>query len=221
MKTKLGRSTSMDNANFDDKRQLTTSVSVSSKSEPRSTIDVLRASTATRHQDLESDLQIQHRLSAAETRGPLIAGYLAFYRETEEALKPHLADMPDLAFSSRFHARQMPGKTGLSSHGTFLINPLFPAIGTTAEALGAFYVLEGSTLGGKTILKALKRRGVSTDNLHFLDPYGNQAGARWRGFLNILERETGHDQSTIDACVSGAIKGFAFAATCLRAERTN
>jgi heme oxygenase (biliverdin-IX-beta and delta-forming) len=70
-------------------------------------------------------------------------------------------------------------------------------------------------------LKALRSQGVSTDNLDFLDPYGSESGVHWRTFLNVLERETGHDQSTTNACVSGAIKGFAFAAICLRAERTN
>jgi heme oxygenase len=215
------RATSMNHADFDDKRQLTRSASVSAKDERRSTIDHLRASTAMHHQGLENDLQIQKRLSEAGTRSPLIAGYLAFYQETERALRPHLADMPDLAFFSRFHSRQIPAKAELPRRGTLSVNPVFPAIGTTAEALGAFYVVEGSSLGGKTILKALRSQGVSTDDLDFLDPYGSESGARWRSFLNVLERETGHDQSTTNACVSGAIKGFAFTAICLRAERTN
>jgi heme oxygenase len=159
--------------------------------------------------------------SEAGTRGRLIAGYLAFYQETELALRPQLADMPDLVFFSRFQSRQVPGEAEFSRRGTSLASPVFPAIGTMAEALGAFYVVEGSSLGGKTILKALRSHGVSTDDLDFLDPYGNESGVRWRTFLNVLERETGHDQSTINACVSGAIKGFAFAAICLRAERTN
>jgi heme oxygenase len=213
--------TSMNHADFDDKRQLTGSASVSARDERRSTIDHLRASTATHHQSLDNDLQIQKRLSEAGTRGPLIAGYLAFYRETERALTPHLTDMPDLAFSSRFHARQIAARAELRRRGTLSVDPVFPAIGTVAEALGAFYVIEGSSLGGKTILKALRSQGAPTDELDFLDPYGSESGARWRSFLNVLERETGHDQSTTDACVSGAIKGFAFAAMCLRAERTN
>ena len=211
----------MNHADFDDKRQLVGSASVSARNEWRSTIDLLRARTATHHQDLESGLQIQDRLSEPGTRGPLIAGYLAFYQETERALRPHLADMPDLAFSSRFRSRQILTKSELPRHGTLSVNPIFPAIGTTAEALGAFYVLEGSTLGGKTILKALRTRGVSTNDLRFLDPYGSESGSRWRSFLNVLARETGHDQSTANACISGAIKGFVFAAMCLRAERTN
>ena len=154
-----------------------------------------------------------------KTRGPLVAGYFAFYRETEAALKPHLADTPDLAFSSRLHSRQTRSQTALSEHKMLLVNPLFPVIETKAEALGVFYVLEGSTLGGRTILKALRSQGVSTDDLYFLDPYGKESGARWRAFLSVLEREVGHDQ--IDECVSGAMKGFVFAAMCLRAERTN
>jgi heme oxygenase len=129
--------------------------------------------------------------------------------------------MPDLVFSSRFHARQIAARAELRRRGTLSADPVFPAIGTVAEALGAFYVIEGSSLGGKTILKALRSQGAPTDELDFLDPYGSESGARWRSFLNVLERETGHDQSTTDACVSGAIKGFAFAAMCLRAERTN
>jgi heme oxygenase len=216
--TALGR-TSMNPADFEDKRQRAGSTSIPARNERRSTIDLLRPRTATHHHDLESGLQIQDRLSAPATRGPLIAGYVAFYQEAERALRPHLADMPDLAFSSRFHARQI--QAGSPRGGTLSVNPIFPAIGTMAEALGAFYVLEGSTLGGKTILKALRSRGVSTNDLHFLDPYGSESGARWRSFLNVLERETGHDQSTTTACISGAIKGFAFAAMCLRAERTN
>jgi heme oxygenase len=189
--------------------------------EPRSTIDLLRAQTAAHHLGLESGLRIQDRLSRRETRGPLIAGYFAFHRETEAALSPHLKDMSDLAFASRVHSRRTLSNGGLPRRRTCSGNPVFPAIGTKAEALGAFYVLEGSTLGGKKILKALRSEGVSTDDLHFLDPYGKHAAAHWRIFLSVLERETGHNQSTMNACVSGAIKAFAFATTCLREERTN
>jgi heme oxygenase len=211
----------MNQADFDDKRQLTGDASAPAKDKRRSTIAHLRASTATHHQGLENDFQIRERLSEAATRGPLFAGYLAFYQQTELALRPHLADIPDLAFFSRLHSRRIPAEAELSRRGTFLANLAFPSIGTMAEALGAFYVVEGSSLGGKTILKALRRQGVSTDGLDFLDPYGSESGVRWCTFLNVLERETGHDQSTTTACISGAIKGFAFAAMCLRAERTN
>lgn len=189
--------------------------------QPRSTIDLLRAQTATQHHGLESGLRIQDRLSEPGTRGLLIAGYFAFHRETEAALSPHLWDMSDLAFPSRVHARRTLSQADLPRRRTSSVDPVFPAIGTKPEALGALYVLEGSTLGGKKILKALRSQGVATDDLHFLDPYGKDAAAHWRVFLGVLERETGHNQSTMNACVSGAIKAFGFAAACLREERTN
>jgi heme oxygenase (biliverdin-IX-beta and delta-forming) len=211
----------MNGANLDRERQVMRSVSASRTIEPRSTLDFLRPRTAKHHHSLESGLHVQSRFSAVETRGPLIAGYFVLHRETEAALSPHLWDMSDLALSSRVRSHRIPVKTGPPRLEKLLANPVFPAIGTKAEALGVLYVLDGATLGGKTILKSLRSQGVSTDDLHFLDPYGPQAGAYWRAFLSVLERETAHDQSTIEACVSGAIKAFAFAALCLREERTN
>lgn len=179
-------------------------------------IDLLRARTGTYHQGLDSDLHIRERLSGVNTRGPLIAGYNTFYSECEAVLMPHLWDMSDLTFASRFRSRKIPVCAGSRS-----VNSLFPAVGTKTEALGAMYVLEGSTLGGKIILKALRSQGVATDELHFLDPYGKDAGALWRTFLHVLERETAPDQTAMNECVSGAIKAFVFAATCLHDGRTN
>jgi heme oxygenase len=189
--------------------------------EPRSTIGLLRARTAEYHHELESGLQVQHRLSQSATRRPLIAGYFALYGKMDVALGPHLRDMHDLAFCSRVRARRFPRKTEFPRQGTPLVNPVFPAIETRAEALGAFYVLEGSTLGGRKILQALQSQGVSTDDLHFLDPYGQDAGVNWRMFLRVLERETARSQTTMNECVSGAIKAFSLAATCLRDETKN
>jgi heme oxygenase len=215
-----GRSKTMDITNSDSQHVATRNIS-SQVTEPRSTIDLLRVRTATHHHDLESGLRIEDRLSELGTRGPLIAGYVAFHRQTEAALGPYLWDMPDLAFPSRVRARRTLSKTGLPPRRMRSGKPVFPEIGTKAEALGAFYVSEGSTLGGKMILQTLRRRGVSTADLHFLNPYGRDAGSHWRTFLRVLERETAHDQSAMNACVSGAVKAFAFAATCLREERTN
>jgi heme oxygenase len=195
--------------------------SLSSAPNPQSMIDLLRARTAAHHHGLENDLQIQTRLSEENTRGPLIAGYNIFYRECEAALKPHLWDMIDLACSSRFQSRKILSNAAWLWRKNPLLNPVFPAVGTKAEALGAMYVLEGSTLGGKKILKGLRSQGVSTDGLHFLDPYGKDAGPLWRTFLSVLERETTHDQRAMNECVSGAIAAFVFAAACLHEERTD
>jgi heme oxygenase (biliverdin-IX-beta and delta-forming) len=194
---------------------------VSSTTQPQSMINLLRAQTATHHHGLESGLRIQERLSGADTRGPLIAGYNRFYSKCEAALEPHLWDISDLTFSFRFRSRKIPGTAELACRENPWIDLSIPSIGTKAKALGAMYVLEGSTLGGKTILKTLSRHGVATEGLHFLDPYGKDAGALWRAFVHVLERETESDQTARNECVSGAMDAFTFAAVCLREEGTN
>jgi hypothetical protein len=83
----------MNNTGLDRQRDVTGNVSACRMKEQRSTVGLLRAETATQHHAMEHRLDIQNRLSGTETRGPLIAGYFAFYRETEAALRPHPRDM--------------------------------------------------------------------------------------------------------------------------------
>ena len=59
---------------------------------------------------------------------------------------------------------------------------------TTAFALGILYVVEGSSLGGRFILKNLETipgldngKGVS-----YFTGYGNKTGSQWKNFLNFL-----------------------------------
>jgi heme oxygenase len=183
---------------------------------PRTTIALLRYRTASLHSGLESGLGIIDRLSCPETRGDLIAGYYAFHHLSEQALGRYLGDVPGLEFSTRLRASTILA----DADHLRLMQPTLPPVASVAEALGALYVLEGSTLGGRTILNSLKRRGVSVEGLSFLDPYGKHAGRYWRTFLQVLERETASDRSAMNQCAAGAITTFAFAEICLREERT-
>ena len=58
-----------------------------------------------------------------------------------------------------------------------------------AEAWGAYYVLEGSSLGGAVILKQLKKLewAKDIDAFSFYGCYGSQTGPNWKLFLNVLE----------------------------------
>ena len=99
---------------------------MSSMTEPRSMIDLLRVRTAAHHRGLESGLRIEERLSRVDTRGPLIDGYNAFYSECDAVLRSHLWDMPDLTFVSRFRSRKIPSKTELACAGNPLIDLISP-----------------------------------------------------------------------------------------------
>ncbi|HDS1737038.1 biliverdin-producing heme oxygenase [Pseudomonas sp. BP8] len=65
-----------------------------------------------------------------------------------------------------------------------------PVIDNEASALGVMYVIEGSTLGGQVLKRAMAERlGIDADNGGgFLDVYGAMTGQHWRSFLQRLEQ---------------------------------
>jgi heme oxygenase len=55
--------------------------------------------------------------------------------------------------------------------------------GSTAAALGSLYVMEGSTLGGQVISRALAEAPwLPPGGLTYFNPYGDRTGAMWRSF---------------------------------------
>jgi heme oxygenase len=72
-----------------------------------------------------------------------------------------------------------------------------------ARALGAFYVLEGSTLGGQLITKHLSGAGwLPAEGLSYFNPYGSRTGVMWRSFRRWLEIQAEHHAA--NDIVSGA-----------------
>lgn len=56
-----------------------------------------------------------------------------------------------------------------------------------AFAMGVIYVVEGSTLGGRVILKHLQQRAFSlSDGTAFFTGYGEHTGRLWKSFLNAF-----------------------------------
>lgn len=57
-----------------------------------------------------------------------------------------------------------------------------------AEAIGAAYVLEGSTLGGNVISRHIQQRFGADVPRGFLECYGPRTGENWRAFRAALSR---------------------------------
>jgi heme oxygenase (biliverdin-IX-beta and delta-forming) len=77
-----------------------------------------------------------------------------------------------------------------------------------AAAWGSLYVMEGSTLGGQVISRALQdARWRPAGGLAYFDPYGRRVGAMWKTFRTALEDAA----ASLDpeAVVQGAIATFA------------
>lgn len=80
---------------------------------------------------------------------------------------------------------------------------------SAAFALGILYVVEGSTLGGRFILKNVSKvpqlsgeKGVS-----YFNGYGNKTGSFWKTFLNFLS-EYEQEHNCGDEIIEGAIFAF-------------
>ncbi len=59
---------------------------------------------------------------------------------------------------------------------------------TPSAAWGSLYVLEGSTLGGQVISKALRQAPwAPAGGLAYFNPYGKRTGEMWAGFRSALE----------------------------------
>lgn len=65
----------------------------------------------------------------------------------------------------------------------------FPNINSPGELMGALYVIEGSTLGGQHISRALvKFHGLTSDRgACFFNGYGERTLALWEEFIDLME----------------------------------
>lgn len=76
-----------------------------------------------------------------------------------------------------------------------------------SEALGALYVLEGSTLGGTVISKYLKEKlNLTQDEVKYFVGYAEKTGKMWMDFkYQVLNQTIVFDE---DQMIQGALKTF-------------
>jgi heme oxygenase len=177
-------------------------------------IEHLRRATRDLHKKLEDDLDVVGELSSEPARSRLLTRYHAFHGGADAILSRWIsgtAGLEDLSRAVRLRLdRSLVTRLSPPSDQVSL-----PTVESREEALGVLYVVEGSALGGKLILRQLAARGADVSELGFLDPHGEQAGPVWRRFLEVLERELSGSEESIAAAVAGAVKGFVFARCCL------
>ena len=161
----------------------------------------LRARTATEHQALEDALDILQVVRRPERLRALMERFYGFHAVWE----PTIAASPIAAFAADrgrlAHLRTDLAGLGLSEAELDALPHCRPAAAlaaTAARAIGSLYVMEGSTLGGQVISRALKDAGGS--ELAYFNPYGRETGARWRAFAAWAEdAAAGEDRGVVVA----------------------
>ena len=181
---------------------------------PPEIIVKLRRATAESHIRLETSLDLPARLADAGERRRIVAGFLSLHESAEARLEPWSRAHADLEAATQPRAPLIRADLA-SLGGSPELHPPAPRIDSLGRALGWHYVLEGSALGGKVIRREMARRGADAKGLTFLDPYGEQTGARWRGFIALIDRLHRSGAADGDEIVAGAVDGFEHAALVL------
>jgi heme oxygenase len=86
--------------------------------------------------------------------------------------------------------------------------PHVPSIDGAADALGALYVVEGSTLGARVQRDRLCTGPLPRRAFSFLESYGPQTGRRWRDYRCLTSAWVGDDPARADAVVAAARATF-------------
>jgi heme oxygenase len=168
---------------------------------------LLKTATESAHRDLETALQPQwSRMSDASNYRRLLEVFYGFYAPLEGSITTHLPGsvLPDLDMRRKaswiLEDLRVLGHDVVPPHCS---QP--PAIDSADAAMGALYVLEGSTLGGRHICK-LVRRGLPGAPLRFFEGYGPATGPNWIRFQQALEAWGENNDS--DAVVTAANQTF-------------
>jgi heme oxygenase len=154
----------------------------------------LRETTWPAHQRLERRLDVKARFCDIATYRAHLEAMWGFYAALEQRLGP---DRFGAALSDYASRRKLPLLTrDLTALGAApeAIERLpqcagLPECADTSAAFGSAYVLEGATLGGRTLLPLVHARlGLgAAHGASFLASYGELTTARWRSFGAALD----------------------------------
>jgi heme oxygenase len=152
--------------------------------------DELREETKTNHQLLEKKLIT--RMRAMRNRSDyahLLSVFYGYMAGLEKQISLHLNDvaLPDYNERRKASALEADIKTLGGQLPPVASIEYLPKIETHLQAIGALYVMEGSTLGGQIITQMISKQLSITEGLSFFESYGDQTMAMWQRFKNMID----------------------------------
>lgn len=167
----------------------------------------LRKETEENHRKLEA-APLSKLLLSEEVSTEDYTRYLHYMREVityhEQNVIPLIAQyFPDMAQRSKLNAIEEDLRTLPASNQIGETYHPSTTWATVPFAMGYMYVMEGSTLGGRILLKHIKEKlGFDEHNgARFFSGYGDVTGRYWKTFLDIFSRyaiKGNHAQEVIE-----------------------
>jgi heme oxygenase len=179
----------------------------------RSFLDKLRSATSPSHRALEQ-IPISTALVKPTLTDAIYFDYLSLMRnivaDAEQHIFPQLRNsIPDL--ETRMKTPLLDRDLAMASitpkHESLPLSAFGPF--SDAFAMGIFYVIEGSTLGGRFILKNVSETLGRDENsgASFFYGYGNHTGNYWKNFLAAMAAFESTYQNQ-DEIIEGAVFAF-------------
>ena len=152
-------------------------------------LDRLRSATGDAHAALERALDLLQPPLRRERFASVLEGFLVFHRAWEPRVAALLDDDALLVPRRRValierDLEALGSQAPASGRRAFDLGYLQSA----SAAWGSLYVLEGSTLGGQVISKALRGAPWAPEGgLAYFNPFGRRTAAMWAMFRTALE----------------------------------
>lgn len=160
----------------------------------------LKESTRQQHEQIEKTMNLLSRLHSVESYVALLGRFYGFYAPLEARLgavegaeQAYAAIGFDFAKRCKTHQlRADLMALGMSADAIDKL-PLcsdLPQVDGMPEAMGCWYVLEGSTLGGQIIRREVSAKlgFVPGNGCSFFSAYGDQLGPMWKSFGAAIEK---------------------------------
>lgn len=146
----------------------------------------------TKHEHALLEKQFIERIRGVRNHadyGALLIRIYGYYVEIEKKLAQTLASSSDVEYSSRLkhHLLERDLSTCNVTVGDFPVCNELPQVNSYPSALGALYVLEGSTLGGRIIAKMIGKNLGDDQALSFFTCYGEETETMWCRFKELLK----------------------------------
>ena len=173
----------------------------------------LKHRTEKNHRELEELLlPILSAVKTLDDYKALLKAFYGYFKPLEAAISRHVTErvLPDIEQRRKADYLLKDLSTLQNPQTTLPLAADIPAITTVYEAMGALYVLEGSTLGGKGITRMLLKNtqvGLQAHQVRFFNSYGEAVGKMWNAFVQVLNGLTSNGND-IEAMVNKADETF-------------
>jgi heme oxygenase len=182
----------------------------------------LKRETRDSHERVETMMGYPAGLRSIENYVRLLQAFHALTAPVETMLLRHRASLPaSLMLRERLKAPLIKNDLeALSSTPRHILIPSLAELDSTAQLMGALYVLEGATLGGQVIRRLmLQQHGAAAREwLTFFNSYGKQTGYRWAAFRRSLADFHAASPTLSEDIMAGAHTTFAIFSELLRPD---